>query len=404
MNNISNHIDTESRETRKDIVLPTRHYNKIWLSSPHMGENEMKYLSSAFESNWIAPLGPCVDGFENDIEKYLGEDVHVAVLSSGTAAIHLALILSNVQKDDYVICQSMTFAATANPIRYVGAIPVFIDSEAASWNMDPLQLEKAIQWCISCGKKPKAIIPVHLYGMPAAMDRICEIARSYNITIIEDAAEALGSDINGKKCGTWGDFSILSFNGNKIITTSGGGALVSKNADAIAKARYLATQARDPAIHYEHSVVGYNYRLSNICAAIGRGQMEVLDDHVILRQQNFQKYYAALSEIPHVNFQPSPILSHSNRWLTSIIVDESLGYDKNRYSLYDHLVAKNIECRPVWKPLHTQPVFEAFPFFSDENPISEHLFTQGLCLPSGSNLTKEQIDFVISEIKQYFIL
>ena len=377
---------------------------KIWLSSPHMGEHEMQYLRSAYRSNWIAPLGPYVDGFEKDLEDYLGEDVHVAALNSGTSAIHLALILSDVGADDYVICQSMTFAASANPIRYVGAIPVFVDSEANSWNMDPEQLEKAIQWCIARGKKPKAIIPVHLYGMPANMERICKIANNYKIKVIEDAAESLGSDIGGKKCGTWGDFGILSFNGNKIITTSGGGALVSKDADAIIKARYLSTQARDTAIHYQHSVIGYNYRLSNICAAIGRGQMEVLDKHVVQHRKNFRKYFYELLDIPQIHFQNEPGDSYSNRWLTSIMIDDSINNGKSRHTLYEHLAALNIESRPVWKPLHMQPVFESYPFFSNEISVSEQFFKQGLCLPSGSNLTEDQTDFVINEIKEHFLL
>jgi dTDP-4-amino-4,6-dideoxygalactose transaminase len=369
-----------------------------------MGEHEMQYLRAAYQSNWIAPLGPFVDGFESDLENYLGEEVHAAALSSGTSAIHLALILSGVGTDDYVICQSMTFAASANPIRYVGGIPVFVDSETDTWNMDPVQLEKAILWCISKGKKPKAIIPVHLYGMPAKMKRICEIAKSYDIKVIEDAAEALGSHIDGRKCGTWGDFGILSFNGNKIITTSGGGALISKDAEAISRARYLATQAKDPGAHYQHSVVGYNYRLSNICAAIGRGQMEVLDAHILQHRRNFQKYLYAFADIPQIYFQHELKNYHSNRWLTSIFIDASVGFGKSRFSLYNHLQEQNIESRPVWKPLHMQPVFESYPFFGNELAVSEQIFDQGLCLPSGSNLTDAQIDFVIDEIKEHFAL
>ena len=393
-------------QTTSLATLPAPHevHEKIWLSSPHMGEHEMQYLRTAYQSNWIAPLGPFVDGFEIDLEKYLGENVHVAALNSGTSAIHLALLLCGVGTGDYVICQSMTFAASANPICYVGATPVFVDSEFDTWNMDPVQLEIAIKWCISRGKKPKAIIPVHLYGMPASMKRICAIAKSYDIKVIEDAAEALGSSIDGRKCGTWGDFGILSFNGNKIITTSGGGALISKDAEAINKARYLATQARDPAAHYQHSVIGYNYRLSNICAAIGRGQMEVLDKHVLQHRKNFRKYYYELSDIGQIYFQPEPQNFNSNRWLTSIIIDDNIGYGKNRYLLYEHLQAQNIECRPVWKPLHLQPVFESYPFFNNEIPVSEKIFEQGLCLPSGSNLTADQIDFVINEIKEHFSL
>src|SRR6185437_1036986 len=280
--------------------------SKIWLSSPHMGGKEREFVTEAFDSNWVAPLGPNVNGLEKDIASYLDDQIHAAALSSGTAALHLALILSGVQAGDEVICQSMTFSASANPIRYQNATPVFIDSETDTWNMDPEFLEVAIKDRVAKGKKPKAIIPVHLYGMPAKMDEILAVAQKYQIPIIEDAAEALGSSINGKKCGTFGAMGILSFNGNKIITTSGGGALVSKNEEYIKKATFLATQARDPAPHYQHSHIGYNYRMSNICAGIGRGQMEVLQTRVTQRRDNFSFYEKSLGGVPGIALVAEP--------------------------------------------------------------------------------------------------
>src|SRR6185437_1586999 len=295
--------------------------SKIWLSSPHMGGKEREFVTEAFDSNWVAPLGPNVNGLEKDIASYLDDQIHAAALSSGTAALHLALILLQVQAGDEVICQSMTFSASANPIRYQNATPVFIDSEKDTWNMDPAFLEEAIKDRIAKGKKPKAIIPVHLYGMPAKMNEILSIAEKYEIPVIEDAAEALGSSINGKKCGTFGVMGILSFNGNKIITTSGGGALVSDHEEYIKKATFLATQARDPAPHYQHSHIGYNYRMSNICAGIGRGQMEVLPERIEQRRKNFCFYQKELTGFDGIRFVNEPAGFFSNRWLTTILVD-----------------------------------------------------------------------------------
>lgn len=371
-------------------------YPKIWLSSPHMGGQELKYIHEAFDTNWIAPLGPNVDGFEKDITVYLQEG-HASALSSGTAALHLALILAGVGPGDEVICQSMTFSASANPIAYLGAIPVFIDSEPGSWNMCPNALEDAIKERITKGKKPKAILPVHLYGMPADMVAINQIAERYEIPVIEDAAEALGSDINGKRCGTWGMLAALSFNGNKIITTSGGGALTGHDEHLISKSRFLATQARDPAPHYQHSEIGYNYRMSNITAGIGRGQMEVLDQRVNQRRHNFHHYKNAFEGIEAISFQEEPEGCFSNRWLTTLIIDPSKGSCKTREDIRTRLEAFNIETRPLWKPMHLQPVFAGAPYYGGN--VAEALFQDGLCLPSGSNLTTENLDFVVDNIK-----
>ena len=369
--------------------------NKIWLSSPHMGGEELKYIHEAFDSNWIAPLGPNVDGFEKDLQTFLGGGVHVAALSSGTAAIHLALVILGVKSGDEVICQSMTFSASANPIAYQGATPVFVDSEAQTWNMSPEYLEIAIEDRMKQGKKPKAIIVVHLYGMPAQMDEIMALSRKYDIPVVEDAAEALGSTYNGKALGTFGDIGILSFNGNKIITTSGGGALVSANEDYVKKARFLSTQALDPAPHYQHSHIGYNYRMSNISAGIGRGQMEVLKDGVAQRRQNFDYYknvFAAFNEI-ELGAEPDDTF-YSNHWLTAALIKSNrVGREDIRLAL----VAANIDCRPLWKPMHLQPIFEAAPYYG--NGTSDKLFEEGLCLPSGSNLTSSELDKVASIIK-----
>lgn len=375
--------------------------NKIWLSSPHMGENEFKYVKEAFDTNWIAPLGPHVDGFEQDIANSLGGKVHVAALSSGTAALHLALVILGVQAGDEVICQSMTFSASANPIAYQGAIPVFVDSEADSWNMSPEFLEEAIRDRISKGKKPKAIIVVHLYGMPAAMDRIMEVANRYEIPVVEDSAEALGSAYKGQPLGTFGAMSILSFNGNKIITTSGGGALVSVNQEWIIKARFLATQARDAAPHYQHSHIGYNYRLSNICAGIGRGQMDVLPQRVQQRRDNFSFYKEAFAEIPEIHFMQEPNANYySNRWLSTFLLENAGKESADREDIRLTLEQGNIEARPLWKPMHLQPVFSAAPFYGDGT--SERLFEKGLCLPSGSNLTKADLERVVKAVKDCF--
>lgn len=371
---------------------------KIWLSSPHMGGSERKFVTETFDSNWVAPLGPNVDGFEKDLASFLDEGTQVAVLCAGTAALHLALILLDVQSGDEVICQSMTFSASANPIRYQQAIPVFIDSEKDTWNMDPNVLEDAIKSRRDKGKTIKAIIPVHLYGMPAKMKEIMEVAEKYEVPIIEDAAEALGSSINGKKCGTFGEIAILSFNGNKIITTSGGGAMVSKDPEFIKKATFLATQARDPAPHYQHSHIGYNYRMSNVCAAIGRGQMEVLPERIEQRRRNFVFYKNALKELPGISFVNEPAGYFSNRWLTTILVNPDENGGITREDIRLALLEENIESRPLWKPMHLQPVFREFPFYGSK--ISEELFENGLCLPSGSNLEEEDLERVVGNMTQ----
>lgn len=372
--------------------------DKIWLSSPHMGGTERQFVTEAFDTNWVAPLGPNVNGFEKDIASYLDDRIHVAALSSGSAALHLALILLGVEPGDEVICQSMTFSASANPIRYQQAIPVFIDSEMETWNMDPEFLEEAIKDRMAKGKKPKAIIPVHLYGMPAKMKEIMTIADKYEIPVVEDAAEALGSSINGKKCGTFGEIGILSFNGNKIITTSGGGAFVSKNEQHVKQATFLATQARDPAPHYQHSHIGYNYRMSNICAGIGRGQMEVLPDRVNQRRANFTFYKNAFKDIEGISFVEEPKGFYSNRWLTTILVDPGKSGGVTREDLRLAMEKENIESRPLWKPMHLQPVFKEFPYYGGR--IAEDLFENGLCLPSGSNLSEEDLRRVVERVKR----
>lgn len=361
--------------------------DKIWLSSPHMGGGEQKYVQEAFDTNWVAPLGPNVNGFEQDLESYVGEEAKVACLVSGTSALHLALILANVENGDEVICQSMTFSASANPIKYQGATPVFVDSEKETWNMCPSALEKAIENGISKDKKPKAVIVVHLYGMPAKMDEISALCKKHEITLIEDAAEALGSTYKGQKCGTFGDFGILSFNGNKIITTSGGGALVCKTEEAKQKTIFLATQARDNAPHYQHSQIGYNYRMSNIVAGIGRGQMEVLDKHIELRRVNHKFYSELFQGVQGIKVFTEPNETFfSNHWLSSIVIDSSVtGFSREDMRLA--LLEYNIESRPLWKPMHLQPVFKDCEYFGGS--IAEELFIKGLCLPSGSNLKDE---------------
>jgi dTDP-4-amino-4,6-dideoxygalactose transaminase len=366
---------------------------KIWLSSPHMGSRELEFVKEAFETNWIAPLGPHVDGFERDLATYTGAG-HVAALSSGTAALHLALILLGVERGDEVICQSMTFSASANPIVYQGAVPVFVDSEEDTWNMDPVLLEAAIKDRLARGKKPKAIIPVHLYGMPAKMDEILAVASAYDIPVVEDAAEALGSFYRDQACGTFGQLGVLSFNGNKIITTSGGGALTGNDESLIKKARFLATQARDAAPHYQHSHIGYNYRMSNVCAGIGRGQMEVLNERVAQRRANYEYYVSQLGEQPGITFVSEPEGYYSNRWLTTVLINPAESNGITREELRTALEKENIESRPLWKPMHKQPVFEDAPAYT--NGVSEKLFDQGLCLPSGSNLTKNDLERVIN--------
>lgn len=370
---------------------------KIWLSSPHMSGKEQHYIREAFDTNWVAPLGPNVNEFESSIQSYLREDCHVAALSSGTAAIHLGLILMGVGNGDEVICQSKTFSASANPIIYQGAIPVFVDSEKDTWNIDSEQLEIAIKDRISKGKKPKAIISVHLYGMPYKVDEIHDIAQKYDIPILEDSAEAFGSTYNGKKCGTFGDISILSFNGNKIITTSGGGALIAKNKEYRDKAIYLATQARENAIEYHHTEIGYNYRMSNIVAGIGRGQMTILDEHVKARRSNFEFYQEEFKNFDSISFLNEDNKSYSNRWLTTILTASFEEREAIRLALQN----ENIESRPLWKPMHMQPVFNKYPKYT--NGVSEDLFNRGLCLPSGSNLSAEDLKRVSDALKKCMI-
>lgn len=350
-----------------------------------MGGSEQKYVQEAFDTNWIAPLGPNVNGFETDLENYLGNNSFIGALSSGTAAIHLGLILLDVKQGDEVICQSMTFSASANPIMYQGATPVFVDSESETWNICPVSLEKAIIDRISNGKKPKAIIAVHLYGMPYKVEEIHAVSNKYNIPILEDSAEALGSHYKEQKCGTFGDISVLSFNGNKIITTSGGGAIVTKNREIKDKAVFLSTQARDNAPHYQHSEVGYNYRMSNICAGIGRGQMEVLDAHIQLRRIMHDFYVNYFKSIDGVDVLSEPNDNYfSNHWLSAIIISPEKIEGKTSEGLRLAFDEKNIESRPLWKPMHLQPIFQEYPFYG--NKIAESLFENGLCLPSGSNL------------------
>lgn len=374
--------------------------SKIWLSSPHMGEAEINYVEEAFATNWIAPLGPHVDGFESDLEKYI-KIPHAAVLSSGTAAIHLALVILGVGVGDEVICQSFTFSGSANPIAYVGALPVFVDSEMDTWNMCPTSLETAIKNRMRLGKKPKAIIPVHLYGMPANMIEILAVASKYQIPVIEDAAEALGSQINSKMCGSFGDIGILSFNGNKIITTSGGGAMVSSNKIYIDNARFLSTQARDNAPHYQHSQIGYNYRMSNILAGVGRGQMKVLEQRVAQRRANNLRYREFFKDIQGVYFQNEPNKSYlSNYWLTAILIDPNKTGGISREDVRLALELANIESRPLWKPMHMQPVYQGFSFFG--TGVCEHLFEQGLCLPSGSNLGESDFDRIFEALRVIF--
>ncbi|RAV30977.1 aminotransferase class I/II-fold pyridoxal phosphate-dependent enzyme [Sinomicrobium soli] len=357
---------------------------KIWLSSPHMGGNEQKYVQQAFDTNWVAPLGPHVNGFEADIREYLGGKVEVAAVSAGTAALHLALILTGVKAGDEVICQSLTFSASANPIVYLGATPVFVDSEPDTWNLCPEVLEEAIKDRIAKGKKPKAIIAVHLYGMPYKVEEVHAVAGKYDIPVIEDAAEALGSTYKGQHCGTFGRMGILSFNGNKIITTSGGGALVCPDEEVKKKAVFLATQARDHAPHYQHSHIGYNYRMSNICAGIGRGQMEVLNDRVAQRRAMHDFYVNLFKGAGNITVFNEPGDDYCcNHWLTAILTDSYDAREKIRLSLE----SGNIESRPVWKPMHLQPVFGEAPYYGGS--VAEDIFNRGLCLPSGSNLTDE---------------
>ncbi|HDY69141.1 MAG TPA: aminotransferase class I/II-fold pyridoxal phosphate-dependent enzyme [Candidatus Scalindua sp.] len=371
---------------------------RIYLSPPHMGDKEFAFVKEAFDTNWIAPVGPHVDLFEKEFCELTGSQYAVA-LSSGSAAIHLALILLNVQRDDEVICSSFTFSATANPIVYQGATPVFIDSEASTWNMDIRYLKEAIQDRIKKGRTPKAVILVHLYGQSADIDPILEVCNEYDIPLIEDAAESVGAYYKGKHTGILGKFGVFSFNGNKIITTSSGGMLVSTDKDLIQKARFLATQARDSAPHYQHSQIGYNYRLSNVLAGIGRGQLRVLEERVKSRRANFEFYKKELGTLPGIKFMPEAEFGRSNRWLTCLTIDPSK-FSTTREDVRLALESENIEARPVWKPLHLQPVFKDCPYYGAE--VSEGIFDKGLCLPSGSNLSKEDLGRVVKVFHQIY--
>lgn len=363
--------------------------SKVWLSSPHMGGNEQKFVQEAFDTNWVAPLGPNVNGLEQDLGNYLGNGAHVGALSSGTAAIHLGLILLGVQAGDEVLCQSMTFSASANPIIYLGATPVFIDSEEATWNICPVALEEAIKDRIAKGNKPKAIIAVHLYGVPYQIEAIKAISDKYNIPVLEDSAEALGSSYKGQKCGTFGDIGVLSFNGNKIITTSGGGAIVTRSKEIKDRAVFFATQSRDDAPHYQHSEIGYNYRMSNICAGIGRGQMEVLDAHVQLRREMHDFYVDLFQDIDAVRVFTVPNTDYfANYWLSAILIEPNKAKGIDREALRLAFEEASIESRPLWKPMHLQPIFEQYPYYGSN--VAETLFEKGLCLPSGSNLSDEE--------------
>lgn len=371
--------------------------NKIWLSPPHISENEKKYVDEAFEQNWIAPVGPHINKFEDELSK-VSKGFDVAVLSSGTAAIHLALVLLGVKNDDCVICSSFTFSASVNPIIYLDASPIFIDSEKDTWNMDPFLLEQAIVNQINVNKKPKAIILVHLYGYPSKIEEIISISKKYDIPIIEDAAEALGSKYKNQPLGTFGDIGIFSFNGNKIITTSSGGAILSKNKKFIKKAKFFATQAREDQPHYEHKEIGYNYRMSNVCAAIGLGQLEVLEKRVVKRRYIHDFYKNKLSKIDSIKFLNDIDGFYSNRWLTTIVLEKNSKINNEMIRL--ELQKNNIESRPLWKPMHLQPVFNTYQALT--NGVSEDLFNRGLCLPSGSNMSDQDLNRVVNIIKNLY--
>ncbi|MFK8060003.1 MAG: DegT/DnrJ/EryC1/StrS family aminotransferase [Polaribacter sp.] len=374
---------------------------KIWISSPHMGGNEEKFVKEAFDTNWVAPIGSNINEFEIELEKYLGNESYVSALNSGTAAIHLGLILLGVKAGDTVLCQSMTFSASANPILYQGATPIFIDSELDTWNLCPKALKTAILDSIAKGKKPKVIIAVHLYGVPYKIEEVRAIANQYEIPILEDSAEALGSSYKGQKCGTFGDIGVLSFNGNKIITTSSGGALVTNNLEIKERATFLATQSREKAPHYQHKEIGYNYRLSNICAGIGRGQMEVLDTHIELRGKMHHFYVNLFKNIDEVSVFSVPNNDYfSNYWLSTIIINPNSDKEVNRETLRLAFEKANIESRPLWKPLHLQPIFSNYPYYGGD--VAESLFDNGLCIPSGSNLTEEDCLRIKEVITTYF--
>lgn len=378
--------------------MPT---NRIYLCLAHMSEAglEQKFIKEAFDTNWIAPLGPNVDGFEKDLESFLGNGVSVAAVSSCTAAIHLALLLLGVGKGDEVISQSFSFCASSNPITYCGANPVFVDSDKETWNMSPELLEEAIKDRIAqTGRKPKAIIVVDLYGMPAKWDEITAISQKYDIPVIEDAANALGSYYKGKPCGTFGDIATLSFNGNKMITTSGGGAIICKDEETKKRAIFLATQAKEPYLHYEHETIGYNYRMSNISAGIGRGQMTILDDHINHHKHVHELYCELFKNVESVDIQSNPNVNYdSNFWLTNIVFKKDI--DTESFCL--ELDKAGIEARPLWKPMHLQPVYKDSPAFT--NGFSEYLFKHGICLPSGPWVTDDDVKYIVQKIKEAIV-
>ena len=395
---VINHLPVvDEQGTVIDIVERAKIDQHVLLSTPHMGATEIDFVNQAFSTNWIAPLGPNVDAFERELASLVGAG-HAVALSSGTAAIHLALVMLGVGPGDKVFCSSLTFAASVNPIIYQGAEPVLVDSEPDSWNMSPQALERALSRSKGAGKLPKAVIVVSLYGQSADMYPLIEICDAYGVPIVEDAAESLGASYKGKASGTFGKMGIYSFNGNKIITTSGGGMLVTEDKALADRARFLATQARDPAPHYQHSTVGYNYRMSNILAGVGRGQLKVLADRVASRRGVFEMYRHGLADVSWIDWMPEPDWSHSTRWLTAFVIKEDA--DLTAAAIIDRLSAELIEARPVWKPMHLQPVFEKCDYYTHDNrSVSTLLFESGVCLPSGSNLTEEQVDRVISIIR-----
>lgn len=371
---------------------------RIYLCLAHMSGREQDFIREAFDTNWVVPLGPNVNAFEEELKHFIGENKEVVALSAGTAAIHLALIQLGVQAGDEVICQSFTFCASANPVTYLGATPVFVDSEEDTWNMDPVLLERAIKDRINkTGRKPKAVIPVHLYGMPAKIDEICSVSTKYDIPVLEDAAEALGSEYKGRKCGTFGRFGALSFNGNKMITTSGGGALIVADEDTKKETMFYATQARAPFPYYQHEKIGYNYRMSNICAGIGRGQMTVLNEHIEHHRHVHALYEKAFAAIEGITLKSNPDKCfNANYWLSTILIDpEKTGtdYEKVRVALDQ----KGIETRPLWKPMHLQPVYKNNPCYV--NGVSEKLFNQGLCIPAGPWVTDKDVAYIVKQIK-----
>ncbi|GGH64378.1 putative pyridoxal phosphate-dependent aminotransferase EpsN [Paenibacillus silvae] len=375
-------------------------HKRIFLASPHMSGKEQKYINDAFVTNWVAPLGPNVDAFEKEVAKYAGSTAAVA-LSSGTSAIHLALELLEVQAEDLVFCSSLTFAASANPILYQKAIPVFIDSEPTSWNMSPIALERALKDYAAKGRIPKAVIVVNLYGQSADYDPIKQVCDAYEVPIIEDAAESLGATYKGRMSGSIGKFGVFSFNGNKIITTSGGGMLISDDIESLNKARFLATQARDEALHYQHSQVGYNYRLSNVLAGIGRGQMEVLEDRVIRKREIREYYHRELASVPGVTILDEQAYGRSTHWLTTMLLDpKQVGIEP--VEIIKVLEENNIEARPIWKPMHLQPLFKQYSYYShaEDEDISANIFAQGLCLPSGTNMSDLEIDEISNIVKK----